>query len=923
MAYLLKRAILLLSTMALFTALQAIEVTRLYCETLANPTGIATSTPHLGWQLVSGKPGDRQIAYQIIVSTSPGYAEQLRGDTWESGEVESRESQWISYDGTPLEEGKTYYWRVRVWDADGNASQWSDIATWEQAPDPSMLNAQWIGAIRRADSHLPVGDRSQHVPSPQEKAAREQWNKVPDIAKRSILLRKPVEISKKIKNAVVHISGLGHYELSVNGQKVGDSQFAPLWSDYDKTVYYNTYHIEDLLTSGENVFGVWLGNGFYNVSGNRYLKLKISFGPPTLFFQTHITYDDGTTDIFYSDSSWKWSESPITFNCIFGGEDYDARLEQPGWNQPGFDDRAWKQAIVQGPPPGKLTSQTTPPVKIMQTYPVKSVTEMGDGTIVFDMGQNLSGFPTLTVEGKAGQTVRMYVGENVRQDGTVDQRRTGSPHYYEYTLKGGGPETWTPRFSYYGYQYIQIEGADYGEGSGQDRPLVKELVSNFVYNSTPEAGTFECSNDIFNKAHWLINNAIKSNMQAVFTDCPQREKLGWIEQVHLNGPGLYYNYDMGRLIPKSLQDMADGQRVNGLVPSIVPEYTDFLAQQPWGNDFADSPEWGAAICVTPWQYYEYWGDDSMIRRYYPNMQRYVDYLGTKAENYIVSHGLGDWYDYGEHAAGYSKNSPISISATSHWYLSVLHTMKSAELVGDTEGAAKYKALAEKIKAAYNKEFYQPETKQYATGSQFSNAISVYLDLVPPADRQAVLENLIADIRAHGTRLTTGDVGNRYLFRVLADNGYEEVLYEMLNHYDAPGYGFQLAYGVTTLTEQWDPSKGNSWNHFMMGQLEEWLYAYLAGIQSANYSGFREIRFAPQVPGDMTYARGTHETLYGKISAGWQLRGKNWTYTVEVPVNCTATVVLPAGARNARLNRKAVSGNEIAIGSGKHTVTCQL
>lgn len=919
----LKRALLTLSVMAVYPALWAIEVTKTICETQVDPVGIRTQAPRLGWQLHSSRKGDRQTAYQIIVTTSRAYAEQCRGDIWETGDVESGQSQWITYEGPALKGGETYYWRVRVWDAEGNPSAWSSIGTWEMAPDNSMLNAQWIGAIRRADSHQPIGDRSFSPPSTKDERTVKAWGSVPDIAKRSILLRKPVDIGKKVKNAVVYVSGLGHYELTVNGRKAGDSQFAPLWSDYDKTVYYNTYHIEELLHSGENVFGVCLGNGFYNVNGNRYSKLWVTFGPPTLFFQAHITYEDGTTDIYYSDSSWRWDKSPITFNDIYGGEDYDARLEQPGWDKPGFDDAHWNKAIVQGPPQGKLTAQLAPPVKIMQRYPVKSINDAGQDTKVFDMGQNLSGFPTLSVQGKAGQTVRMYVGESLNNNGTVNQKRTGSPHYYEYTLKGEGIETWTPRFSYYGYQYIQIEGVDYLQDSGRGYPVVTELVSDFVYNSVPEAGSFESSNEIFNKAHWLINNAIKSNMQAVFTDCPHREKLGWIEQVHLNGPGIYYNYDVGQLIPKSLQDMADGQHADGLVPSTVPQYTDFMAQS-WGADFADSPEWGTAICVTPWQYYEYYGDDAMIRRHYPNMQRYVDYLGTKATGYILSHGLGDWYDYGEHRAGYSKNSPISISATAHWYFCVLKTIESAELVGDAVGVEKYSALAAHIKEAYTQAFFDPQTEQYATGSQFSNAISVFLDLVPPAAREGVLKNLVADVAAREYRLTTGDIGNRYLFRVLADNGHEEVLYKMLNHYDSPGYGFQLAYGLTTLTEQWDPSQGNSWNHFMMGQLEEWLYAYLAGIQSADYSGFGKIRFAPQVVGDMTYAKGTHESLYGKISSEWKRRGRNWEYTVEVPVNCTATVVLPAGAKNVRLDKKALAaGLELELGSGRYTITCTL
>ncbi|MDL2230750.1 family 78 glycoside hydrolase catalytic domain, partial [Alistipes sp. OttesenSCG-928-L06] len=381
------------------------------------------------------------------------------------------------------------------------SSVWADERPTRENPasDFDPAHARWIGAISRADSGLPVGDRSQHVPSPQEKAGREQWEKVPDIAKRSILLRKSVRTVKAVERAVLSVVGLGHYELYIDGVNQcglpSGAVFQPHWSDYDKTVYYNRYDISETFrgTPGEHVFGVCLGNGFYNVSGNRYLKLKVTFGPPTLLFQLNLTYTDGTTETYCSDESWKWHESPITFNCIFGGEDYDARLEQPGWCKAGFDDSRWKPVVVQEPPLGRLTRQTAPPVQIMQTYPAKSVKDVGNDTKVFDMGQNLSGFPTVTVQGRPGQTIRLVPGESLNADGTVNQKRTGSPHYYEYTIGSDRPETWRPSFSYYGYQYIQVQGADYLTGDG-NHPVILDLVSNFVYNSAEEVGTFECSN---------------------------------------------------------------------------------------------------------------------------------------------------------------------------------------------------------------------------------------------------------------------------------------------------------------------------------------------------------------------------------------------------------------------------------------------
>ncbi len=918
------RFLLAACTMGAALPAYSIEVAGVTCEMLTDPAGISAPHPRLGWRLASGKQGDRQTAYRIVVSRSGERAAQGIGDWWDSGRTFSSQSQLVPYEGRPLEAGKRYYWSVRVWDAEGKPSAWSEPGVWEQAPASEKLTASWIGAIRRADARLPKG-RVFHAPSMKDTTTARLWGAVDPLAKRSILLRKPFVPKKAVKEAVIYVSGLGHYELTLDGEKIGDNAFAPLWSDYDKTVYYNTYRVEDRLKPDEEqVLGVWLGNGMYNVTGDRYRKFWVSFGPPTLFFQAEITYVDGTKERLVSDESWKWSESPVTFDCMFGGEDYDARLEQAGWDRPGFDDSGWKRAVVQGAPKGKLTPQTAPPVKVMETYGVKSVSRPKADVLVFDMGQNLSGFPTLKVRGKAGQKVRLTVGESLKKDGTVNQSRTGKDHYYEYTLKGEGTETWTPRFSYYGYQYIQAENVDYERVvSGDGRPVILELTSNFVYSSASPAGTFECSNEMFNRVHWLIDNAIRSNMQAVFTDCPHREKLGWLEQVHLNGPGLYYNYDLTGLMPKVMQDMADAQHPDGLVPSITPEYTDFGVYD-WGKDFQDSPEWGSAVAIVPWMFYEYYGDSSLIVRYYPAMARYVDYLGTKADGYILNHGLGDWYDYGEHVAGYSKNSPIGVSATSHWYFAAAMTEKAARMTGDAAGAEKYGRLAERIRKAFNAKYFDPETKQYGTGSQFCNAVAVFLNLVEPQYRQAVLDNLIAGIEAHGTRLTTGDVGNRYLYRVLADNGYNDVMYRMQNHYDAPGYGFQVKYGLTTLTEQWDPRKGNSWNHFMMGQIEEWFYRTLAGIRpDPKEPGFRKIVFAPQPTGDLTRVEASHRTLYGDVKASWNRKGDKFVYDIEVPVNCTGEVILP-GRKGIKVNgRKVVSDGTVQVGSGSYRIECLL
>ncbi|MBV5282915.1 MAG: family 78 glycoside hydrolase catalytic domain [Paludibacter sp.] len=771
----------------------------------------------------------------------------------------------------------------------------------------------WIGAIRADSAHIPAGKRflSWEMGTPEYKAI---WKNIDPISRKSIILRKSFVVKKEIKEAVTSICGLGHYEFSINGKKVGDGEFAPYWSDYDKTVYYNTFDITSYLKKGENIFGVLLGNGFYNAQGGRYNKLKVSFGAPTLLFKTIIRYTDNSTEEIVSDGKWKYTFSPITYNDIYGGEDYDARLEQKGWDKAGFNDDSWKAVVIQDAPKGKLIAQKGYPIKIMERIGMKSVKHLNKAecdsasirskrkvdysVMVFDMYQNLAGFPKIIVNGKKGDSIILFVGESVFPEGVVDQRQTGRPHFYTYILKGEKDETWHPRFSYYGFKYIQVEGAVLkGDKNPRKLPVLKDIKSCFVFNSAPQISTFECSNELFNKTHVLIQKAIQSNMQGVFTDCPQREKLGWIEQLHLNGPVLLYNYDLVNFLPKIMQDMVDAQQPDGAVSSIAPMYN-FFGNKNGFDEFGVSPEWGSSILIMPWMYYEFYGDSSLIVNNYQPMRRWVDYMASRADNHVLSFGLGDWYDYGNFKAGYSRNTPVPFVATAYYFYALKYLVKSAELVGNKYDAAHYASLAEKVRKVLNTKFFNAETKQYATGSQTANSMAVYMEIVVPENRQAVLDNLVKDIKTHGNRLTTGDIGNRYLFQTLATNGLNELMYTLFNHDEAPGYGFQLKFGATTLTEQWDPRQGASWNHFMLGQIDEWFFASLAGIQidPAN-PGMQHFIIRPEIVGDLKFVKASTKTLYGKLSVDWKLEGKNFSMTVNIPENCSAAIYLPGETKS--------------------------
>lgn len=893
-----------------------LTVTRLTCNYQGAPvtaddggsidqTAITTGGIRLGWQMTADTNGERQSAYEITICENV-----TNKKVYTTGKVKSSQSQLVNVPALkPNTHG--YYWQVRVWNEKGEASDLSKKQKIRVVPE--KIDAEWIGAITRKDAKLPYGRFPNSVFK--KDSFKTKWADVDTLSAKSIILRKGFDTGRKrITDAVVYVCGLGHYRLNINGATVGDAEFAPVWSEYDKTVYYNVFDVTDLITAGGNAVSVLLGNGMFNVQRmGRYSKLQTSFGPPQMLLRLEVNYADGTRQVIKSGDDWKYSLSPITFNSIYGGESYDARLEQQGCCKAGFDDSGWRKAVVTEGPKGRLTPQTVQPVRIMERYGIKSwkpipadslasaskstKREIHPSAFVADMGQNLAGFPEITVSGKRGQKVTLIVAEKLTRQGACDQRQTGRQHYYEYTLKGDGTdETWHPHFSYYGFRYIQVEGAVLeGQPNPDGLPVLKRLNSCFIYNSAEEVSSFECSNPLFTDTHRLIERAERSNMQGVLTDCPHREKLGWLEQDHLCGPSLLYNYDMTRYAPKVIRDITDTQKADGMVPTTAPQYISF------GNLFDDSPEWGSTLVILPFMYYDQYGDSTLITDNYEPMRRYVDYLTTRADNGIVSHGLGDWYDYGPWRAGFSKNTPVPLVATAHYIFDLQLLVRAARMTGRTADAEKYSVMLDKTVESFNREFFKPDSCTYGTGSQTSNALPLYLGLTG-GNKQGVLASLVNDIKEHGTRLTTGDVGNRYLFQTLAQNGLNELLYTMLNHYETPGYGFQLRHGATTLTEQWDPNQGSSLNHFMMGQIDEWLFKTLAGIQNQpGTHGLRHLLIQPTLVGDLQYVKASTHSLYGKISVDCT----RTSLTVEIPVGSDATVVLPNGERKQ-------------VGSGQHT-----
>ncbi|KAA9339517.1 Bacterial alpha-L-rhamnosidase [Hymenobacter busanensis] len=893
-------------------------VSNLRCGYRPNPLGVQQTAPNLSWELQADHRNARQSAYRLLVADDEKLLSRNQGNVWDSQQTASAASIQVPYAGPALQATKTYYWKVMVWDERQQASGWSQPARWQMG---LLTAADWRGARWIAYEQLPA----EHVtvlPVDGKKDAYQGGNVLP-------LLRKGFTVKKKLRRATAYVCGLGQFELHLNGQKVGDHFLDPAWTKYDRHAQYVTFDVTGQLRRGANAVGVLLGNGFYYVPPvkGRYRKLKTAFGYPKLLCRVQLDYQDGTQDNVVSDASWQTAPGPVTFSSIYGGEDYDARREQPGWDAPRFKAAGWKPVLVVDGP-ARLDAQQAEPLRVHEQFQPRRVSKPQPGRFVYDFGQNASGIVELQVQGRAGDTVRLAPAELLTAGGLVTQKNSGGPYYFTYVLRGAGVETWRPRFSYYGFRYAQLEGGvPAGETNPTNRPVVRALSLLHTRNAAPEVGAFSCSNELLNQTNTLIDWSVKSNMASVFTDCPHREKLGWQEQNHLMGSSIRYRYDIAALSRKVIQDLQVAQLENGLVPEIAPEFVKF----EWGGDmFRDSPEWGSSAILLPWYVYQWYGDRQVLEGSYPMMQRYAAYLATKAQGHILSQGLGDWYDLGPKPPGVSQLTPMGVTGTAIYYYDLTTLAGIARLLGKPEDAARYDKLAAEVRTAFNAKFFNPETKQYASGSQAANAVAVYMGLVAPEHQAAVVGNLVRDIQSRNNALTAGDIGYRYVLRVLEDAGRSDVIYAMNSRADVPGYGYQLAQGATALTESWAALPTVSNNHLMLGHLQEWLYGGLAGIRPAAGSvAFNQIDIRPEPVGDVTSARATHLSPYGLIGSEWQKTAAGFELTCTIPANTTATVYLPAASaasitesgqpltQQPELKLLGVEGGRarIAVGSG--------
>ena len=821
----------------------------LTCEYAAGPLGVDAPQPRFGWVLESNLRGQMQSAYQVLVASSEEKLRANVGDKWDSGKVVSFQSVNVAYRGKALASGEKRWWKVRVWDGGGKASPFSKPATFEMGLlKKSDWQGKWIGAGKEISSPL---------------------------------LRKTFEIASKVKRARVYVSGLGWYELYINGRKVGDHVLDPATTDYHKRTLYVTYDVTDRLREGPNAVGVMLGNGWYCEPGRR------KYGDsPRLLLQMHVEFTDGSATSIKTDQTWKTSGGPITRNDIYGGETYDARLEKPGWAAAGYDDAGWNRAAIKESPRGRLQSQLMPAIKVNRTIKPVRFTNPKPGIYVYDMGQLFGGWARLRVKGPRGAKVTIkYAARMFKDSGLVDKRRhRGTRETDFYILKGRGQEIYEPRFTYHPVRYVQIEGYP-------GKPARDDLDGRVVYSSVDMSGDFECSNPLLNRIHRNVVWTVTNGLFGIPLDCLHREHWAWTDPATVTG-SLYPRKHMPLFWTKWLNDIADAQHAGGAVPDIAPSY-------PSGRS---DPAWGGNYPILVWYLYQYYADRRIVERHYAGMKRWIDYLASIADGHLVKKG-----HYGDHMLPgkspgreefISSETPRPLVWTGYYYRGARVVSRAACILGKIDDAKRYARLADQIKNAFNKEWLNRQTHQYAGGSQTANLFPLALDIVPEANRAGVLGSVVRDIEKRGGHLRTGNTGTTCMIDTLTDRGHGDVMYRAATLPTYPGWGYMVKQGATTIWEHWGLG-GGAESMIMWATIDEFFYNDLAGIRGPEYygpldaaGGFREIHIQPRVLGDLKYAKASFRTVRGVVSSSWKREGKSLVLEVTLPVNSRGRVSVP-------------------------------
>jgi alpha-L-rhamnosidase len=684
-------------------------------------------------------------------------------------------------------------------------------------------------------------------------------------------LRKEFALKGRAKRALAHIAGLGYYELRLNGRKAGNHVLDPAWTTYDKRVLYVTYDVTSFLREGANALAVTLGHGWYKSRA--------------LLLQLDIELEDGSAVSVVSDTSWRAADGPIFEDSVYNGESYDARRETPGWDRAGFDDKDWPAVEAIKGPAGVLSAQLMPAIQVVDTIVPLGMTTPLPGVYVFDMGQNFSGWARLRVEGPRGTDIRLRFAELLYENGTLNQENLRSAQAEDhYILKGAGEEMWEPRFTYHGFRYVEVTGFP-------GTPKLDSIRGRVVHTAVDPIGSFAASKDILNGLQRIITWGQKTNLHSIPTDCDQRdERMGWMGDAQGTAEEAIMNFDMAAFYTNFVRDIRDVQDEKGRLSDTVPHV--------WGGENAD-PAWATAYPLICWYMYQYYGDTRVLEEHYAALKKYVEFLRSKAENGLVKFSsYGDWVAV--------EKCPGSIVSSFYYLYDVRILAGAARVIGRSADAALYDKLAAEIRTAFNREYYNPKTGDYADGTQTANTLPLFLGI--PTEREGSAGGRLFDdiVYKHDSHLTTGIIGTKYIMELLTRNGNSDLAYDIACKTDYPSWGYMIKNGATTLWELWQKREGpsmNSHNHPMFGSVGAWLYKALAGINLApETTGFEKILIAPQMVRDLRHASGSTMTVRGEVACSWSRTETSIRVEVTIPAGSEAEVVIPKlGIRDIRVS----------------------
>ena len=785
-------------------------------------------------------------------------------DLWDTGKVESTNVSTV-YAGAALGSRSAAWWRVMVWDYQDEPSAWSEPDSFELAlTEPTDWSANWI----TNQDYIPAGGSSLPV------------------------FAKTFNIDSSVTKARLYLIGLGQYSASLNGQPVSDSVLAPGYSQTNNSLPYGTYNVTSLLQEGANFLGIGLGKGVYDAEvplQGRYTDFDTVDNPLTLITQLEVSFANGSIARIVSDESWKTSVTgPQLESSWYGGEEYDARKEFPGWPTTAVDTSAWTNAsIIAGPAVnGSLLADPGPALKIVDSWKAVTVTQINATTWVFDLGINFAGWYNLTMSGEAGQRVVFWPGEFLT-DGLVNQSSTGEPIFDGYTFAGRDSEWYAPRFMYHGFRYLQVDNLT-------NPPSVNDLEALVIRADNEQVSSFNTDVDLFNSIHTNIDRSIQSNMYSVLTDCPHREKSGWLEQDHLVFDPLARSYDIQAYVKRFVSIIAAGQQSDGMIPTTAPEFKVFIGGTL--GIYRDEPNWGNTMILTPLELYQTYGDSDLLEEYYEVMAAYVNYLSSKTNGtYTLDYGLGDWETF-------DSSTPLGITSTMGYAQAVAGMSCIATILGRTADAAMYSTLSSKILSAFHSFFFNATSEaSYGSGSQASNAIALDLGAVPSTYEPAVLNTLLNTLSNDGNHFTVGEIGLPSLIRTLVTADRNDLLYDIMTLTTNASYGFQAINGATSLWEDWDGvfRTTGSLNHWMFGYGDTWLIRLSGLMQAPGSVAWKEILFHPNVVGSLTSASSSYRTPRGWANASWTLDvgAGVLNYDVTVPVGAMGKVVLSSGIGN--------------------------